>query len=889
MVRLSWFRSLLGIFWCVMGLTSAAEVGVFAALSQAERVEGPKARQSERHTLKKPNGPTAGGELSRAARPWEFLDAIGTRAGIFGNEAGRLEAWVYPLKIMRDFTLNFHFNGRIIPAQRLARRVSVRPESCTIFYAGDSFAIRETLFVPVNEPGAVIILEMETDHREPVEVEAGFQRDFQLMWPAAIGGSYMSWDETLRAFVMSEERRRFFAAVGSPSAADPKEEYFTSDSSHPRSSFRLGRTDKPREVRIVILAASFESKEDLQKTYRNLASNYQRLREEAGEYYRHYLNQTVRLKLPDPELQEAYDWSRISVVKGMVSNPFLGTGLVAGYGTSGAGQRPGFGWFFGRDALWIAFAMHSVGDFAHSRAALDFLSGYQRKDGKIPHEISQSASFVPWFEEYPYAYASADATPLFILAMHDYAVKSGDLAFIQEKWTHTLKAHDFLRSTRDAHGLAQNLGVGHGWVEGGPLLPVKMELYQSALGVAALRAFAALARLTGKDELGKSLEPEFEQQKARLNELFWIPERQIYAFALDQDDKKVDEASVLATVPMWFSLPDGEKANAMIDHLADEDHAADWGMRILSSRSPKFNPGGYHFGSVWPLFTGWAAVGEYRYHRAYPAYANLRANALLALDSSLGNVTEVLSGARYVPLLTSSPHQIWSSAMVLTPLLRGLFGLETDATTKRVTVSPHIPPHWEAFEVQNLKVGNSTFALAYRKDGDEITLEVRRDGREEYLFEFSPAIAPPTGVVSVELNDRPLPFRIETHDADQHVVARSPIYGGLTILKIHLRNDFGLLVPADLPALAETSKNLKVVSESWSPSRDEVEFELSGLSGRAYQIEMYGSAQIASVEGAELLQPETHPRLLRVKIPTGDPQSYKRQKVKIRFAPAASK
>ncbi|PYV67098.1 MAG: hypothetical protein DMG96_40365, partial [Acidobacteria bacterium] len=36
-------------------------------------------------------------ELTRIARPWEFLSAVGTRAGFFGNEAGNFEAWVYPL------------------------------------------------------------------------------------------------------------------------------------------------------------------------------------------------------------------------------------------------------------------------------------------------------------------------------------------------------------------------------------------------------------------------------------------------------------------------------------------------------------------------------------------------------------------------------------------------------------------------------------------------------------------------------------------------------------------------------------------------------------------------------------------------------------------------
>ena len=46
-----------------------------------------------------PNEPPHSLELSRPVRPWEFLPVVGTRAALFGNEAGRMEAWVYPLKI----------------------------------------------------------------------------------------------------------------------------------------------------------------------------------------------------------------------------------------------------------------------------------------------------------------------------------------------------------------------------------------------------------------------------------------------------------------------------------------------------------------------------------------------------------------------------------------------------------------------------------------------------------------------------------------------------------------------------------------------------------------------------------------------------------------------
>src|SRR5260370_39018145 len=117
----------------------------------------------------------------------------------------------------------------------------------------------------------------------------------------------------------------------------------------------------------------------------------------------------------------------------MVNNRYLGAGLVAGYRTSGVGQRPGFVWFFGRDSLWTSFALNAEGDYSTARTALDFISKYQRDGGKVPHEISQSASLVPWFKDYRYAYVSADATPLFIIPMNDYVAQIGAVAFAREK------------------------------------------------------------------------------------------------------------------------------------------------------------------------------------------------------------------------------------------------------------------------------------------------------------------------------------------------------------------------------------------------------------------------------------------------------------------------
>lgn len=815
-------------------------------------------------------------ELSRPVRSFEFLPVVGTRAGLFGNETGNFEAWVYPLKIFRNFHVNVLTEGRVLPGDTLARTVAVRPESVTITYSGDTFSMRETLFVPVNEAGAIIRFEIETV--QPLELEAVFERDFQLEWPAAFGGSYINWDANQHAFYLGEEQKRYAAFVGSPSAADPRLEYFTNYSATRESSFKLGVTSKGKDAKLIAIAASVRGLAEAQSTYQRLLNSFADLQKNSAQYYEEYLAKTINLELPDEPLQRAYDWSRISILQGMVSNPFLGTGLIAGYRTSGDYERPGFAWFFGRDALWTSLALDASGDLANTRTALDFLSKYQRTDGQIEHEISQSASLVDWFKAYPYAYASADATPLYIITLNDYVTHSGDVAFAKEKWESVWKAYQFLRSTYDQQGLPQNVGIGHGWIEGGPLLPVKQELYQVGLGAEALRALSELAKVVGKNDVSQDLSRNFEQQKSELNQFFWSPEKNLFAYALGPDNKRLDVGSVLATVPMWFDLLDRDKAEAMINQLADYDYAADWGMRIISAKEPRYNPGGYHFGAVWPLFTGWASVAEYRYHRAVPAYSNLRANSLLAFDGSLGHVTEVLSGDYYQQLSTSSPHQIWSAAMVVSPMLRGMLGLKQDALSRRLVFAPETPANWTDFRVRNIQIGDTSLDLTYRKTQESITLEIQSWGRNEIFLEFSPALSLRAEILGTDLNGHQIHTKTDANSEDQHVTAGFRVPQGSSTLRIRIKNDFGLDISPDMPPLGSSSRGLRITSETWSANRDVLTLGVSGIAGAEYDVIVWNPAQIASVEGATMMKER-----FRVKFPAGPTDSYMQSKVTIRF------
>ncbi len=557
-----------------------------------------------------------------------------------------------------------------------------------------------------------------------------------------------------------------------------------------------------------------------------------------------------------------------------MQNPLLGEGLVAGYGPSKGGYRPGFAWFFGRDSFWTSFALTAAGDFDSARRAIEFVAKFQRDDGKIPHEISQSASLTPWFRDFPYGYNSADATPLFIIAVRDYVQASGDAAFAREQAARLWKALEFMRSTFDKDGFPQNLNIGPGWVEGGPLLPVRLELYQAACYVESLRSLAWLARVLNDGARAQSLDAEFDAKRRSMERMFWREPAHIYAFGIDPAGKPVDEPSVLATVPMWFGLSEEEHASAMIDQLAREDHAADWGMRIISSHSQLYDPSGYHFGSVWPLFTGWASVGEYRYHRAEAAFANLQANAQLALMAG-GNTTEVLSGSTATPLSTASPHQTWSAAMVISPLLRGLAGLEVDAGVGRVQFAPHLPADWRTIGVDGVRIPTGKLTLDLSRDEGTLSLSITNASPRSVAFEFAPSYPRCAKLTAAEVDGSATTWESETHAADWHPRIRFQAHPGMTRVTLRHSGMFGYTISRMPVQLAEPSSNLKVTGEQWTEASRTLRIIVSGLTGTQYRLILSGASQLASVSGARRDGADA----VVIEMPAGAPGVYVSQEV----------
>jgi hypothetical protein len=425
--------------------------------------------------------------------------------------------------------------------------------------------------------------------------------------------------------------------------------------------------------------------------------------------------------------------------------------------------------------------------------------------------------------------------------------------FAKAHWDNAWRAYQFLKSTYGPDGFPRNEGVGHGWIEGGPLLPVRSELYQSGVGAEAIRALGSLAAIVGKADASQQLQAEFTAQKAKVNDAFWSPTTNFFGYAVDTAGKRIDTPSVLTTVPMWFGVLDPKKSDATIDMLAGADHQADWGMRIISQKDRNYEPSGYHYGSVWPLFTGWASVGEYRYHRPLPAYQNLRANALLALDGSAGHVTEVLSGDYYQTLATGSPHQIWSAAMVISPLLRGMMGLQVDALKSELTFAPHLPADWDRTSLHNVAVGATRLDLSLQRTASTWDLTITNAGASPVSVKFSPAASLRTRFTAASVNGTRVAMDSSAQGSDQHAAISVSAAPGKTTVHLEMTHDFAVGESASLPALGSTSEGVRITSESWSADRNTLTLTASGLGGRGYDLPLRNAGEIVSVEGAEVV------------------------------------
>src|SRR5262249_14220307 len=219
------------------------------------------------------------------------------------------------------------------------------------------------ILAPVDEPGVVMLLDVESVL--PLTIIGSFRPRLKLMWPAGLMTANVGWDDKEHVYNLTEGSNRFAAVLGCPLARDASVMPYQEE---PRDvPLRFLAAVPPAAARThlvpIVLAGSVEGRDKANATYARLLRPARELYAPNGAYHRGLQERTVAIETPDERLDTAVAWAKVGVDKGIATNPLLGTGLVAGFRTSGESERPGFAWMFGRDALWTALAIHSYGDF----------------------------------------------------------------------------------------------------------------------------------------------------------------------------------------------------------------------------------------------------------------------------------------------------------------------------------------------------------------------------------------------------------------------------------------------------------------------------------------------------------------------------------------------
>lgn len=703
--------------------------------------------------------PVSGPVMEGAARPGEQIDAPGRRSAWLGTETGDFEAWVYPLKVIRGLELRFTFRDRTWQGHELARHVEVRPEWSAITYAHEAFRVRQVLAAPLDQPALLMLLEVESSFE--IQLEVAFHIDLQPMWPAGLGGQYSYWDAEIPGFVLGEGSGRNLALVASPAAVDP-----TIQPAHslPDQPTRFALRVAPGEaVRLPVVVAAWTEGMEGPRGLAGLRERYAELVEAPlaplaanAEHYRRVLHDTVQIATPEPTLDEAFAWAKVRLDQGLVCNPHLGCGLVAGYGRARAGYRPGFAWFFGGDALYNSWALGALG--AHSTVAptLEFLARYQREDGKIMHELSQGAGTLDWFEDYPYGFYHAEGSPYFIDAVARHVRATGDLEWGRRLMPAVRRAYAYsLSADTDGDGLMENTIAGLGAVEMGALreAAVHQDLYLVSIWTKALESLAWLARRLDEPGLADQAADGFDRARESLDRLYWMEDDGYHAFGTTTDGGRLEELTLWSILPASLALSGADTGARNVATVAAPAVTTDWGTRMLASTSELYDPLIYNQGTVWPFLSGFAGLAAWEYGNPWAGLDLLHGLAALSRDHARGAMHEVLSGDRYEPMRPSVPHQLFSTSSLVTPLVRGLFGLDVDAVANRVTLRPLLPARWPGARIGNVAVpgGRVTFEIA-QSDGS-LSIAARYDGRRPApQLRLEPALPPGATDVRVRVD-----------------------------------------------------------------------------------------------------------------------------------------
>ncbi len=407
---------------------------------------------------------------------------------------------------------------------------------------------------------------------------------------------------------------------------------------------------------------------------------------------------------------------------------------------------PWFATLFGRDAAITAIEMLAYEPRVAEQTAR-LLALYQAHEtnewrdeqpGKILHSIRVGEmARLGLIPHTPY-YGSVDATPLFLILIARHAAWTGELTLFNDLRDQIELALTWMSNGADsdgdgyidyvstsAHGL-----INQGWKDSGDaIVTAAGQLASPPIALSEVQGYAFLARLliaelyerAGNATRAATLHAEADALQARFERDFWIPSLGCYALALERDDRPLAVVTSNAGQVLWSHIAKPARARRVAKRLMAPDMFSGWGIRTLSTQARRFNPVGYHLGTVWPHDNALIAAGFRHYGldaAARHIFSGLVRTAAYFRSYRLPEVFAGFSTSEFqtpVRYPVACHPQAWAAGSV--PYVLGaLLGLEPDGFARHLrVVRPMLPDGVNRLDVRDLPVGNARISIRFTR------------------------------------------------------------------------------------------------------------------------------------------------------------------------------
>jgi glycogen debranching enzyme len=673
---------------------------------------------------------------------------IGTQDGNFPDIGQHVPgemggAWLHPIKLIDGFWADV---TELATNQDTALSESIEfvnyPYGNRFKYGPvlDSLEIERFQFSPDGQAGVIVqyTFKNAAARTRQLALQLSVKTDLRPVWYSEHLGikdarDTVAWQTTESRFIARDADNTWFCVWGAAASAraqpiaDPPPIHTSGMGVTAASRYSLSVDPRSTSTLTFVIAGSATSQGAAIDAYTYLTRHHASLLATKEARYASIIDR-ARVRIPDPRLQEVYNWVRVNAEWLARDVPGIGRGL-------GAGLME-YPWWFGTETYSLQ-ALTATGAFDLAKQTLRLLKARSMKangNGRIVHELTTNGAV-----SNP---GNTQETAQFILTVGKVVDWTGDLAFAREMYPAMKLGISWLTTDMD-----QNKDLfpeGYGIME---VLGLNAELIDVAVYTQqALEATAHIAGILGEPNAAKRYQQMASRLKARINQRFWVAEDGSYADFygsrsqaisaaegaikqiglkgannLTQRDREriayyerlkqrfsampdtsrgwLTNKNWVITTPMETGIAPRARAIQLLDKIRREN-VGEYGPFLSAAERQ----------AMMTISTGVQAVSEANYGRTD--------QALWYMDKIVRTFNRVTPGSISEMMPDYGCFAIaWTSYGIVLPLIEHIFGIQPDAVNKTVVLDPHLPAGWEDMSIDDLPVGANTISFSRAKTG----------------------------------------------------------------------------------------------------------------------------------------------------------------------------